>query len=62
MPAMLLLEEMKRNGVKTISDSPVVYFKAFEDNSGTFKFSHTPKIWPRTQKKTSYIITYDQKS
>ena len=46
---MLLLQELKRNVVRTLLNSPNVYWKALEDNSGALELARTPKIRPLTK-------------
>ena len=40
---------MNSKGLKTISDSLKVYFKALEDNYGDFYLARIPKFWQRTK-------------
>ena len=60
---MLILQESKSKGVKTISYSLKLYCKAFDDNSSALELSHTLKIWLQINKNNivyhhfiSYII------
>ena len=44
-----LLQETEKYCIKTISDSPKVYFKAFEDNSGALELTCITKLQPGTK-------------
>ena len=46
---MLLLQELKRNVVRTLLNAQNVYWKALEDNSGALELARTPKIRPLTK-------------
>ena len=46
---MELLQEVKGKGFKTLSTSPRVFCKAFEDNAGALELARVPKMRPRTK-------------
>ena len=48
IPMMQLLREMKGNGFPTLSTTPEVHCRAFEDNSCALELARTPKMRPRT--------------
>ena len=48
-PVMLLLQGMKDNGIENIANSPEVYCKSYEDNSGALELECTPKLRPQTK-------------
>ena len=47
--AMELIKELKSEGFPTLSTSPKIYCKAFEDNSGALEMAKFPKLRPRTK-------------
>jgi hypothetical protein len=49
IPIMDLLEEMKVRGTISLSQTPTVYCKAFEDNSGALEMARMPRMRPRTK-------------
>ena len=49
IPVMELLQEIKGKGFKTLSTSPRVFCKAFEDNTGALELVRLPKMRPRTK-------------
>ena len=40
---------MKANNISTYSETPTVFYKAFEDNSGAIELVRTSKMRPRTK-------------
>ena len=49
IPVMDLLEEMKSKGVINDENTPTIYCKAFEDNSGALEMARMPRMRPRTR-------------
>jgi hypothetical protein len=49
IPIMNLLEEMKVWGTISLSQTPTVYCKAFEDNSGALEMACMPRMHLRTK-------------
>lgn len=49
IPMMQLLTEMKEHRIPVINDSPKVYCKVFEDNSGALEMAKIHKYRPRTK-------------
>lgn len=49
IPMIQLLDELKRRGIETYTDEPLIHCKCFEDNSGALEISRLPKIRPRTK-------------
>ena len=49
IPIMELMDELKDRGYDLISTEPIVYCKAFEDNSGALEIARLPKMRPRTK-------------
>ena len=46
---MELMDDLKDRGYDLISTDPIVYCKAFEDNSGALEITRLPKMRPRTK-------------
>ena len=46
---MELMDELKDRGYDLISTEPIVYCKAFEDNSGALEIARIPKMRTRTK-------------
>ena len=44
IPIMRLMDELKDRGYDLISTEPIVYCKAFEDNSGALEIARLPKM------------------
>ena len=49
IPSMELMDELRGRGYELICTEPIVYCKAFEDNSGAMEIAHLPKMRPRTK-------------
>ena len=49
IPIINLLEELKSNNIDTVSSTPTVFCKAFEDNLGALELAKSPKMKPRTK-------------
>ena len=49
IPVMNLIQEMREKGFQVICTLPSVYYKVFEDNSGTLELARLPKLRPRTK-------------
>ena len=49
IPLINLLKEMEKLEICTISDTPNIFCKAFEDNSGALELAKSPKMRPRTK-------------
>ena len=49
IPIMELMDELRDRGYELISTEPIVYCKAFEDNSGALEIARLPKMRPRTK-------------
>ena len=49
IPLMQLLEEIKSHGHRTLSMTPKVHCKAFEDNTGAIELACLPKMHPCTK-------------
>ena len=49
IPLMSMIDEIKVRGFKAYSIVPVVYFKYFEDNSGTLELARVSKQRPRSK-------------
>ena len=43
------MDELKDRGYEFISTEPIVYCRAFKDNSGALKIARLPKMRPRTK-------------
>ena len=43
------MDELKDRGYDLISTEPIVYCKAFEDNSGALEIARLPKMRPHTK-------------
>ena len=43
------MDELKYRGYEFISTDPIVYLKAFKDNSGAPETARLPKMWPHTK-------------
>ena len=46
---MELMDELRDRGYDLISTKPIVYCKAFEDNSGALEIAHLPNMHPCTK-------------
>ena len=46
---MATMEKIKEQGFKAYSTVTVVYYKAFEDNSGALELSRVLKLRPRSK-------------
>jgi hypothetical protein len=46
---MGLLQEMREQNFKVLCTKPYMYYKLFEDNSGTLELARIPKLCPRTK-------------
>ena len=49
IPIMELMDELKDRGYDLISTNPIVYCKAFEDNSGALEIVRLPNMRPCTK-------------
>ncbi len=49
IPVMNLLQEMREQKFQVICNTPYVYCKVFEDNSGALELTRLPKLRPRTK-------------
>ena len=49
IPLIQLVKEMGEHGFGTYATVPMIYCKAFEDNSGALEMSRTHKLRPRTK-------------
>ena len=49
IPIMSLVEEIKSKVFPIFFNSPHVFFKAFEDNSGALELARLPKLLPKTK-------------
>jgi hypothetical protein len=49
IPAMNLLQEMRKREFQVICNEFYVYCKVFEDNSGALELARLPKLCPRTK-------------
>ena len=49
IPLINLLKEMQDKNISTVSKTPTVFCKAFEDNSGALELAKSPKLRPRTK-------------
>ena len=49
IPIINLLEELTSNNIDTVSSTPTVFCKAFEDNLGVLELAKSPKMKPRTK-------------
>jgi hypothetical protein len=54
IPVMDLLEEMKTQNIVTDNNTPKIFCKAFEDNSGALEMARMPRMRPRSKHINTY--------